>query len=61
MLTLTYGHSALPYIAPVAAPAFTMERGNGLKSNFELVERDGDMMLVLFEDTIVFVAPEGDD
>ena len=51
----------LPYIAPVESPAFTIRASNGSRSIFELVERDGDMMLVLFEDNTVFVTPEDDN
>mgnify|MGYP001372693655 CR=1 FL=1 len=51
----------LPYIAPVEAATFTIEGSNGLMSTFELIERDGEMMLVLFEDTTAFVAPVDDD
>jgi len=40
MLTLTYGHSDLPYIALIAAPNFTIKGSNGLKSTFELAERE---------------------
>ena len=53
----------LPYIAPDEAPTYTIESSNGLKSTFELVERDGEMMLVLFEETTRYlpVGPEDDD
>ena len=51
----------LPYIAPLTVATFSIEGSNGMKSTFELVERDGEMMLVLFEYTAVFVAPEDDD
>ena len=51
----------LPYIAPIEAPTYTIRGSNGLKAIFELVERDGEMMLVLFEDTTDYVAPEDDE
>ena len=50
-----------PYISPVEAPTYAIRDSNGLNSTFELVERDGKMMLVLYEDTSVFVAPEDDN
>ena len=51
----------LPYIAPIEAPTYTIEGSNGFRSTFELVERDGEMMLVLFTDETDFVAPENDE
>ncbi len=51
----------LPYIAPIEAPTYTLKGSNGIKSTFELVERDGEMMLVLFTDETVFEAPEDDE
>ena len=51
----------LPYIAPIEAPTYTIEGSNGFRSTFELVERDGEMMLVLFTDETDFVAPEDDE
>ena len=51
----------LPYIAPIEVPSYILEGSNGLKATFELVERDGEMMLVLFTKETVFVAPEDDD
>jgi hypothetical protein len=54
-------NDTLPYLAPVEAPTFTIRGSDGLRSTFDLVERDGDMMLVLYEDTSVFGAPEDDN
>ena len=54
-------NDTLPYISPVEAPTYAIRGSNGLSSTFELVERDGKMMLVLYEDTSVFVAPEDDN
>ena len=51
----------LPYIAPIESPTYTIEGSNGFRSTFELVERDGEMMLVLFTDETDFVAPEDDE
>ncbi len=51
----------LPYIAPIEAPTYSLNGSNGIKSTFELVERDGEMMLVLFTDETVFEAPEDDE
>ena len=51
----------IPYIVPVEDATYTLQGSNGLKATFELVERDGEMMLVLFEDDTVFFAPEDDD
>ena len=36
-----------PYIAPVETAVYTITASNGLTSSFQLVERDGDMFLVL--------------
>ena len=46
---------------PGLAPTYTIRASNGIASTFELVERDGEMMLVLFVDETVFVAPEDDE
>lgn len=54
-------NDTLPYVSPVEAPTYAILGSNGLISTFELVERDGKMMLVLYEDTSVFVAPEDDN
>ena len=54
-------NDTLPYISPVEAPTYAIRGSNGLSSTFELVERGGKMMLVLYEDTSVFVAPEDDN
>ena len=51
----------LPCIAPIEAPTYTIEGSNGFRSTFELVERDGEMMLVLFTDETPFEAPEDDE
>jgi len=51
----------LPYIAPAEAPTYTIESSNRLKSTFELVERDGEMMLVLFEETTRYLPVGTDD
>ncbi|MCH2517659.1 MAG: hypothetical protein MK210_05580 [Dehalococcoidia bacterium] len=51
----------LPYIAPIEAPTYTIEGSNGLKATFELIDRDGQLMLVLLTDETVFVAPEDDE
>ena len=55
-LFLTYRH-----ISPVEAPTYAIRGSNGLSSTLELVECDGKMMPVLYEDTSVFVAPEDDN
>ena len=54
-------NDTLPYISPVEAPTYAIRGSIGLSSTFELVERDGKMMLVLYEDTSVFVVPEDDN
>ncbi len=54
-------NDTLPYISPVEAPTYAIRGSNGLSSTFELVERDGKMMMVLYEGTSVFVAPEDDN
>ena len=43
------------------APTSAILGSNGLISTFELVERGGKMMLVLYEDPSVFVASEDDN
>ena len=53
-------NDALPYISPVEAPTYAILGSNGLISTFKLVERDGKMLMVLYEDTSLFVAPEDD-
>ena len=45
------------YVAPVEAPTYTIKASNGTTSTFELVERDGKMILVLFEGE-KFLTPE---
>ena len=42
-----------PFIAPPATVTYSIEASNGTTTNFELVERDGKMILVLYEDTTV--------
>ena len=54
-------NDTLPCISPVEAPTYGIWGINGLNSTLELVERDGKIMLVLSEDTSVFVAPEDDN
>ncbi len=54
-------NDTLPYILPVEAPTCAIRGSIGLSSTFELVERDGKIMLVLYDDTSVFVAPEDDN
>ena len=50
-----------PYIAPIEAATYILEGSNGSKATFELVERDGEMMLVLFVDETEFFAIEEDE
>jgi len=48
-----------PFLSPDVVPTYSIKASNGLTSVFELVERDGKMMLVLFEDdSLPFIAPE---
>ena len=48
-----------PFIVPATAPTYTIKASNGLDTIFELVERDGNMMLVVFEDdTVPFYDPD---
>ena len=54
-------NDTLPCIPPVEAPTYAIQGSNGLRSTFELVELDGKMKTVLYEDTSVFVAPEDDN
>tara|TARA_B100000949_G_C14104759_1_gene375705 strand:- start:60 stop:344 length:285 start_codon:yes stop_codon:yes gene_type:complete len=54
-------NDTLPYISPVEAPTYAIRGSNGLSSTNSKVERDGKMILVLYEDTSVFVAPEDDN
>ena len=51
-----------PYIGPPAKVTYSIEASNGSTTTFELVERDGQMLLVLYEDTTpAFVAPDDDE
>ena len=53
----------LPYIAPIEAATYTIEGSNGSSATFELVETNGEMMLVLVVEASRYLplGPEDDD
>ena len=53
----------LPYIAPAVEAIYTIEGSNGSSATFELVERNGEMMLVQVEVPSLYLplGPEDDD
>ena len=51
----------LPYIAPIEAATYTIESSNGSSATFELVETNGEMMLVLVEEESRYLPLSPDD
>ena len=51
----------LPYIAPIEAPTYTIEGSNGSSATFELVETNGETMLVLVEEESRYLPLGPDD
>ena len=51
----------VPYLAPEGNVTYAIKASDGFTSRFELVENDGQLMLVLVDATSTFVAPEDDD
>ena len=50
-----------PFFAPAGPTTYTIKTTKGLTSTFELVERDGEMMLVLMAEESRFINTTPDD